>query len=811
MRNFKAVRQLRRSPGFVITMVVTLALAIGANTAIFSMLNALLLKQLPYEHPDRIGTVYVRVTGSKSAEEDGRERLDGEMWETLRDQVPSLMPAIYLPSDMASTFQAGSHLQYVHAGRVSAHYFDVLAIRPLIGRNFSEEEDRPHGPKAVIISYSVWQNVLQNDPHAVGQSILLKGEPHTIAGILPKDAITPMGEDVYVVLQGGRAAPEGQAGTNYYLVTRLRDGANWQQADVELNRAWANTDWARRFAKNNPGDNYHFYSVPLQTEQTAGVRPQVIALMLAAGFILLIACGNMAGLTLVRMLRRTREIATRLALGASTWQIQKQVWLENVLLAMIGGTVGIGIGFLALRSMLALLPEHLLPVTTISLDLRVLAFTFVLSMATSLLFGMLPALTTRKVDLRSAMASRSVIGGGSVGVRQALIAGEVALTMVLLAASGLLVRTLIQFETMAPGFNPNGVILAKASLDNVRYHDPAAFRKLLDESIANIKQIPGVEDAAYGLGVPYERSLLNGVTVSDSKEAGEHVMSQEIFVTPGYFNTLQIPLLAGRLFTDSDGPNTQPVAIVNQTLARMLFHGSDALGRYFNGKMIVGVVADTVLSTAYSGSGTAPLTDEQAFYTPAAQVIDRQLLALAHGFFQPSWIVRTAHPVQGLNARMQRAMAEVDPNLPFSGFFAMKDRMASTLAMQRVEVALLVAMASLALLLSAVGIFGLVANLVSQRTSEIGIRMALGSTIGKAMLHVGRLGITASVAGVVLGLLMCAAALRAMRSVIWGVGVFDLRTLVSATAMIFAVALLATVIPARRVARIDPAVTLRED
>jgi macrolide transport system ATP-binding/permease protein len=417
------------------------------------------------------------------------------------------------------------------------------------------------------------------------------------------------------------------------------------------------------------------------------------------------------------------------------------------------------------------------------------------------------------VYLQSAMASRSVIGGGSVRVRQALIAGEVALTIVLLAASGLLIRTLIHLETMAPGFNPNGVIASKASLDNARYHDPAVFRKLLDDSIANIKQIPGVENAAYGLGVPYERSLLSSVTVKDGKEAGTQTMSQDIWVTPGYFDTLQIPLSAGRLFTDADGPNTQPVAIINEALARTLFHGSDAVGRYINGNtLIIGIVADTVMMTAhYTCERSAPLSDEEAFYVPAAQMTKGRDIALAHGFFQPSWTVRTAHPVEGLSAQMQRAMAEADPNLPFSGFCAMRDLMASTLAMQRVEVALLVAMASLALLLSAVGIFALVTNLVAQHTREIGIRMALGSTIKKAMLHVGSLGMIASTVGVVLGLAICTGALRAMRSVVWGVGVYDLPTLVSATAMILVVALLATVIPARRVARIDPAITLRED
>ena len=252
---------------------------------------------------------------------------------------------------------------------------------------------------------------------------------------------------------------------------------------------------------DNPGAKVSYYSVPLQRGETATLRPQVLTLMLAAGFILLIACANLAGLTLVRMMRRSSEVATRLALGASRWQIQRQFWVENMLLALVGGAAGIGMGFLALRGLLLLLPEHFLPVSHVSLDGRVMAFTLVVSLLTSVLFVMLPALATCKVDLRSSMANRAVSGGGGAPLRQMLIAGEVALTVVLLVASGLLIRTLVHLETLSPGFNPNGVMTAKASLDDIRFHDPAAFRKLLNESTAAMRQIPGVQYAAVGLSL----------------------------------------------------------------------------------------------------------------------------------------------------------------------------------------------------------------------------------------------------------------------------------------------------------------------
>jgi putative ABC transport system permease protein len=804
-----AARMLRKNPGFTAMVVLTLALTIGANTAIFSIVNALLLKSLPYPHPERLGAIYARTTGPDSY--DVRRNIDGEQWELLRDNVPSLISAVSGGRTSGVNLQNGSQAQYLRAGRVSAHYFDVLALHPILGRNFSEDEDRPHGPKTAILSYALWRTAFGANPNVLGQAILLKGEPHTIIGVLAESATTPLNASLYIALQPSR---EGEGvGTNFQAITRLRDGASWQQADAEMNRAWFRSLRVQRFVKSNSGANITYYSVFLQKGQTDTLQPQVLALMLAAGFILLIACANLAGLTLVRMLRRTAEIATQVALGASSWQIQRQLWIENLLLAIVGGTVSVAVGFLAIRGLLLLLPEHFLPVVSVSLDFRVLAFTLFLSLFTSVLFGMLPALTSRKVDLRSSIVSRSIIGAGGIRLRQGLIAGEVALTVVLLAAAGLLIRTLIHLETMPPGFNPNGVITAKASLDDVRYYEPAAFRKLFDASLATMREIPGVQNAAVGLTLPYERALLSAVTLSDGKAVGQEITTNQVYITPGYFDTLQIPVLAGRTFTDSDSPDAQPVVIINQAFARKFFPGASTLGRHLNqdnkNKLIVGVVADTVLSSAAKlNAGSAPLTSEEAIYLPAAQVTDGKSLSVVHAWFQPSWIVRAARPVEGLTAQMQSALASADPNLPFSGFYDMKDLMAATLATQRIEVALLAAMASLALLLSAVGIFALVANIVTQRTREVGIRMALGSTIQKTMIHIGASGVRASALGLLVGLILCVGVLRVMRSVLYGVGVYDVATMLVVVLTLSAVTLLATTVPALRVARIDPAKTL---
>jgi macrolide transport system ATP-binding/permease protein len=456
------LRMLRKNPGFTLTVVLTLALAIGANTAIFSLVNALLLKSLPYDHPERLGTIYTRIVGAGVT--DQRHNVNGEQWELLRDNVPALLSAV---SGTVSgvNLQSSSGVQYVRNARVSAHYFDVLALQPLLGRTFSLDEDRPHGPKVAILSYNLWRTLFAANSNILGQPILLKGEPYTVVGLLPPGATVPSMADVYTALQPSREGEGG--GTNFDCITRLRDGATWQQADGQISRTWSTRD-GRYELNDNPGAQVTYHSVPLQKGETDTLRPQVLGLMLAAGLILLIACANLAGLTLVRMLRRSPEVATRLALGASRLQILRQFWMESLLLAFLGGAVGIGVAFLALRGLLLLLPEHFLPVADVHLDSRVLLFSALVSLFTSLLFGMFPILVARKVDLRSSLAGRTMSSTGNLRLRLALIVGEVAVTVVLLASAGLLIRSLVHLESLPPGFRADGVMIAKASLDGNR-------------------------------------------------------------------------------------------------------------------------------------------------------------------------------------------------------------------------------------------------------------------------------------------------------------------------------------------------------
>ena len=798
-----AFRQLVRNPGFAVTVVLTLALSIGANTAIFSIVNALMLKSLPYPHPERMGTLFQRTQGPNP--DDGLRWIDGTQWNQLRDNVPSLTAAVFAALASGANLESGSkQVAYIHNGRVSQHYFDVLGIRPAIGRNFSQAEDAPNGPKAVVLSYEFWRSTFNGERNLIGSAIRLKGEPYTVIGILPQNAVTPLNADVYTSLQ---PSPKGEGnGTNFGVIFRLNTGATWQQADAELKRAWA----ARisQIESRNPGAKIQFYTVPFQKGVTSELRPQAIGLMAAAGLILLIACANLAGLTLVRMARRLPELATRLAIGASRWQILRQLWIENLFLACIGGVAGVGVGIIALRGLLSLLPEGFLPVSGIPLDGRVLAFTSVVTLFTSVLFGMLPALAARRVDLRSSLASRTTSSGHSVRLRQALIAGEVALTVVLLAGSGLLIRTLIHFQTLPPGFNPEGVMTAKASLDDARYKDAAAFHQLMSTSVAAMQRIPGVQSAAVALTLPYERTLNDGVQLHDGPQTGKSIGADAVYCTPRFFEVLQMPVVRGRAFTDADGPSARPVAIINETFARKYFSSLNPVGLTIDkNTLIIGVVSDIQLSSGLNP--TAPIQSEETIYIPAAQVAASMLMV--HAWFQPSWVVRTAAPVAGLTEQMQGALSSVASGLPFSGFYRMSDIEAKALSMQRIEVALLSAMAGLALLLSSIGIFSLVASLVTQRTRDIGIRIALGSTVRQAIAQISASGVIATSAGLLIGLALCAAVLPIMRSVLYGVRPYDVPSLAAVFFTLVVISLIAATVPALRIAQIDPARTLREE
>jgi predicted permease len=809
-----ALRQLHRSPGFATAVVVTLALAIGVNTAVFSLLDGFLLRTLPYPHPERIAALVAHKalkTNPGSFEDD--DSSDNDAWRAVQQDVPGVTAAIAGEGfgdtegvNLEASAAQGGAVRYVHDTSVSAHYFEVLGIEPLLGRGFTEDEDRPGAGKAVVLSYGLWRTAFHEDAGVLGKLILLKGEPYTVVGVLPRGAQMPNPADVWTPLMPDD--PHGVCvGNNCLILMRLRPGVNWDQVRAQLAHMPPprNTNLAK--------ENVWYFPSLLHAYAGSAMREQAQALMAAVGFILLIACANLAGLMLARIHRRTPEMATRMALGASRSRILRQLWVENLVLALAGGAAGLVLALGLFPAMKQLLPDEMIPIGGFVLNGPVLGFAFGIAVVTSLLFGALPAMETRRVDLRSSIAAgtRSV-AGGSGKVRQWLIGAEVALTVVLLAGAGLLVRTVAHLESLPPGFDPTNVMTGKASLDDARYHDAAKFHTLLRQSVASMQRIPGVESAAAALSAPYERGLNDGIKILDGKRAGTEDGSSESWVTPGFFEMLRIPLLNGRGFLESDTETSQPVAVVNTDFGRAFYNDPNPVGRHFSSESttftIVGVVGNVVKQPGMRPD--APISTEPMFYVPATQ-IDQRIVNLANMWFQPSWIVRTRGPVSGLTEQMQQALAGVDPGLPFSGFYSMEDLLHQQLQMQRIETTLLGTLAGLALLLSAVGIYALVSNLVVQRTREIGIRIALGSTLGQAMRKIASSGVAAACGGVAAGLVCSVFELRVMKSAIYGVGTYDPVTLVSVPLLLVGIAAAASLLPALRIARIDPAETLRAE
>ena len=801
-----ALKQLGKNPGYSVVVVLTLALSIGANTAIFSVLDAILLRPLPYPEPQRLGSLSQGNSGPFGAAYP--VRIDRDTWRYLHDNVPAVTAAVVSKASGVN-LQASGRVHYVHGQRVSASFFDVLGLRPMLGRSFTAEEDSSGGPRAVILSYSLWKNTFDGDRDIIGQSIRLKSVPYTVIGVLSPRAQTPARADIWTSLRPDTSEEGG--GDNFQPILRLNPGASWQQADAQLSQLQSVT--SRVLQKKYPGARFSYFAVPLQQSLTVASRTPAMILMSAVGFVLLVACGNLAGLALVRVGRRESEIATRLALGATKWAILRQFWMESLLLSIAGVLSALLVGGLTLQLINRRIPEDLLPLGGVSMDARVLLFTAAAGIAASLFFGLLPALNTRRIDVRAALAmgsARSIAHSGSTRARSALIIGEVALTVVLLTVAGLLIRTLVYLRTLPPGFNPQNVVIARASLDDARYSDRASFLKLLNESTAAMQSTAGVSSAAVGLTVPYEQALNYTVKIADGQQAGTEDITNLVYVTPTYFEALQIPLTAGRLLADTDASNGQYVAVVNAAFARRYLGGRNSIGRHLlsdgNTIEIVGMTADVITPPGFTPG--APMVAEPTVYVPAAQM-PQQLVNLAHVWIQPSWIVRTNGKFVGVTRQMQQALARVDPNLPISGFYAMSDVLSDALLMQHMEVGLLTTLAALALMLSSVGIYGLVSNLVTQRRRELGIRMALGCTLQGAMLELAGTGITATVAGLAAGLLLSSVAVKVLRSELFGVAVYDPLTLCVVSALLVLVALFAALLPTIRIASIDPAETLR--
>ena len=630
-----------------------------------------------------------------------------------------------------------------------------------------------------------------------------------MVGIMPRDFRAAAPVDVWTPLRPSRQGEGG--GSNYEVIARLKPGVNWAQAGEQLRSLSQALNADPGFPREVK--NFEERIIPLQTGATQDVRSELLVTSAAVLMVLLIGCVNIAGLLLARAGGRSREIATRLALGGSRTAIVRQLLIESVLLALAGGIVGIAAGGFALDWLKQLGAEKNQLWYPIELDARVLAVMMAIALLTSLLFGLAPALHTSRLDIRGVLneAGRGIAGGRRRWTRGALVAAEVALSLVLLIGAGLMVRTLAWLNGLNPGFDTHNVLAAEASLQDARYQTAAAVDRLYTQTLERMRRIPGVQSAAVALTLPYERPLNNGFRTVDGDDQEPHG-GEFVYSTPTYFETMRIPLVAGRAFRESDTPQGRRVVVVSESFARRYFHG-DALGRHLKlGKEIseiVGICGDVQQHSGLSGD-QGPLSVEPTVYLPVSQLSDG-FVKLIHTWFSPKWVIRTSGPTAGLTGQIRAAIAAVDPKLPVAHFRTVDQLRDVHTGSQRYLAALFSILAGLALFLAAIGLYGLISLSMALRKHELGIRLALGATARQTIAGVMRPGILLAMAGIGLGLGMSLIAVRFLRSMLWGVRETDPVTFAATAGLLLLVAALATMVPALRILRMDPSQTLRNE
>ena len=807
MRDLRyAVRVLLKNPAFTFTAVLTLALCIGANTAIYTVVDRVLLRSLPYPHPERLAMITRHYQGAGVVEDDVSQ--SGLTWVALRDGAAAVIDLAATSMPGGVNLVAGDRASSVQQQRVSAGYFGVLGIAPEVGREFNADEDHVNGPAAAVLSHALWARAFNADPSIVGRSIMLRGEPHTVVGVMPASVQRGTAIDVWTPL---RPSPQGEgSGENYGLIARLKDGVNWPQAIQQIGAATATL--AKERYRSLRGDTVvRFGAVPLQRGLTDETRRPLLILWGAVGIVLLIGCVNIAGLLTARGVTRAPEIATRIALGGSRGTIVRQLLAESLVLAACGGAGGIAIGWAASRLMASWLTAAFGVTGDIGLDTRVLAITSGLSLLTSIAFGLLPALQASRVDLRSALidsGGASVAGSARSWPRRLMVTAEVALGVMLLVGAGLLIRSFDYLMRQAPGFDGTNIMTATVSLQDARYRTSDAVARLFDDTLLRMRAVPGVEHAAAALTLPYERALNDGFRLVGGPP--ESRIFNMTYVTPKYFDALRIPIVRGRAFTASDGASAPPVIIVNQAFVRRHSPDQDPIGRQIaSGGMtrtIVGIAGDVQQKVAFGNFG--PFGAAPASYVPEAQ-ISNGFVTMVHTWFSPSWIVRLSGPQEGIVAQMQQAVASVDPLLPVVKFRTLDDVRGEAVAAPRAQALLLGTLAGLALLLAAVGLYGLVANSVAERTRELGIRMALGASSRQAVASAALPGLTLAAAGAAMGGVAARFGAAPLQHLVWGVAVTDPLTFVLAIGTVLIVAATAALVPALRIVRLNPLKALR--
>ena len=814
-----AIRVFGRAPAFTAAAVVTLALAIGANTAVFTLADAILIKPLPYPDPDRLA--FVDVAARTVEGEATFDTHDGTTWELLRDNATSIDVAV---TTVGSGLGQDVNLSVddvaasVRGVRVSAGYFRVLGVAPLIGREFTADEDRPGGPAVAVLGYALWQRLFDGDPSAVGKTLLLRGQVHDIVGVMPRGFRSENRDvDVWTPVRPSRTGEGG--GINYSIIARVKPGRTWSEALAAmppLDDEYFGRVMGRNWADARPTGRFSL--VPMQQALTTDVEKPLVTLFAVVATVLLIACVNLAALLVSRGAGRSKEVATRFALGSGRGALVRQLFVESLVLGVAGGALGLFVGTLGLQGLKSFGATTFGDWNVVSLDSRALAVTAGLTLAASVLFGLLPAFRATAVDVNEGLKEGGArfVGGSRHWTRRLLVGAQVALGVMLLIVTGLLIRTFVNLRSLDPGFDPSHLTTASVSLQDARYDTAAKMNRLFDESLRLIESTPGVESAAVSLELPY-RGLLNmGFAFADEATPTGPRVGNVSYVTPRYFETLRTPLVVGRTLADTDTSSSPPVVVVSKSFVDVAAKGENPVGRRIRlaggEREIVGVIGDVQVMNSgmmLPGMSDGPLTSAPLIYMPASQTPDS--FVGIHVWFSPMWTVRAAN-ASTAEAALRRAIMSADPLLPIGTVRAIATLRAAATAKQELLMSLVGAVGAAALLLSAVGVYGLIAHSVAERRRELGVRMALGATAGRTARGVAASGIVVAGVGGAVGLGLAWVAVRVLdsRSLLWGVDSHDPVTFVGVAAFLLVVASVASVVPALRILRLEPAKALRE-
>ena len=810
-----ALRMLRRSPVSTFIIIASLAIGIGANTAIFSVVNGVLLKPLPYPSPDRLAVLWLRSPGINIPEDwpSPGQFID------VRAENRSFQE-MSISQGRSGTLLGREQPERVELLLTSSSLFNLLGARPLHGRLLLPEDDVPGKAPVVILSHGFWQRVFAADPAIVGRSITLNGVANgsgadknqfTVAGVLGPEfllnaeimptvaSIRQM--DLFLPLPLGADAVNRRGDENYNLMARLKDGVTMEQADADVSAIAA-----RIRDKDKRDRTFTIDVVPLLDQVVGNVRRAVLVLLGSVALVLLIACANVANLLLTRATARQKEVAIRTALGAGWQRLVRQLLTESVLLGVIGGTIGLLVANAALYVVRTVNPGNIPRLDVIAIDGPVLVFTFAVSILTGIVFGLAPAYRAAHPDLNNALKAggRNSQGEGGLGssrrrLRSLLVVAEVALSLMLLVGAGLLVRSFLRIQQVTPGFNPENVISMRLGASGRQFPNPEARGEYFQQFADRLAAVPGVQVRGAVTALPFTSSVGWGSISVEGwiPQPGQELQVDRRGVTPDYFRTMEIPVRQGRVFSTFDTlPNAERVVIIDEKFAQRFWPGQSAIGKHLwndpkQPLTIVGVVG-TVKQYGLDVDGRIVV------YFPSRGLLGYQ-------------VARTSGDPAALSAALVRAIHEVDPTIPVYDIRTMTDRMSDSLARQRFSTIMLGAFAMFALVLAIVGVYGVMSHLVSQGTHDIGVRMALGAQRSRIVGMILRQGAELAVAGVIAGMIGAAALTRVMGTLLFGIGTHDLLTFSIVPLVLGSIALLAVCIPALRATRVDPVVALREE